>query len=344
MDLFDDEPPALSPAPTRAPVRRGKRPAAAPHDASLALLAAELPANIHLGTSSWSFPGWKNIVWEGDYSDSQLSRDGLGAYSAHPLFRTVSLDRGYYRPLSASQYAAYAAAVPEHFRFVVKAPSLVTDCQVRSDEGRGLQPNTSFLNPELAIREFVQPALEGLAGKIGALVFQLGPLSARWQASMPELLHRLHAMLAALPELRTVAPDAVVAVEVRNPQFLTPEFAQVLKDTGATYCLGLHAKMPPVEDQLPVLRALWPGPLVCRWNLHRRHGAYGYQEAKDLYEPFDRLVDPDPDTRDVLARVIAATASAGFNSFVTINNKAEGSAPLSIVELAQYLRVNLGNN
>lgn len=109
----------------------------------------------------------------------------------------------------------------------------------------------------------------------------------------------------------------------------------MLKRAGATYCLGLHARMPPVEAQLPMLRALWPGPLVCRWNLHRRHGGQGYEEAKQLYAPFDALVDPDPATRDVLARVIVATAAAGFHSFVTINNKAEGSAPLSVIALAR---------
>lgn len=336
MDLFDDEPTTASPAPTAAP-RRGKRPGPVAQDAGLARLAAELPSSIYLGTSSWSFPGWKNLVWDGDYSESQLSREGLAAYSAHPLLRTVSLDRGYYRPLSASQYAACAAAVPDHFRFVVKAPSVVTDCQVRSDEGRGLRPNASFLDAQLAAGEFIQPALEGLGSKIGALVFQLGPLSARWLANMPELLHRLERMLDALPALQPAAPDAVIAVEVRNPQFLTPAFAEVLKSARATYCLGLHAKMPAIEVQLPLLRALWPSPLVCRWNLHRKHGSYGYEEAKGQYEPFDRLVDPDPDTREVLARVIAATAAAGFNSFVTINNKAEGSAPLSILALAQSL-------
>ncbi len=300
-------------------------------------LTAALPAKVHLGTSSWNFPGWKGLVWDGEYADSQLSKQGIGAYALHPLFRTVSLDRSFYRPLSAIQYAAYAAAVPESFRFVVKAPSLVTDSVLRGPDGQGLQANTAFLSPELAISEFVQPALEGLGSRIGALVFQLGPLSARWLASMPELLNRIAAMLAALPRIQDIAPDAVVAIEVRNAQFLTPEFVSVLKAAGATYCLGLHAKMPPIEAQLPVLRALWPAALVCRWNLHRKHGGYGYQQAKNLYEPFDRLADPDLETRDVLARVIAATASAGFHSFVTINNKAEGCAPLSVLELTKAI-------
>lgn len=66
--------------------------------------------------------------------------------------------------------------------------------------------------------------------------------------------------------------------------------------------------------------------------------AFGYEDAKGLYEPFDRLVEPDPDTRQVPARVIAATIAAGFHAFVTINSKAEGRAPLSVLDLATALR------
>lgn len=57
-----------------------------------------------------------------------------------------------------------------------------------------------------------------------------------------------------------------------------------------SYCLGLHPKMPPIAAQLPILRALWPGPLVCRWNLNLKHGAFGYEKARDEYAPFNALV------------------------------------------------------
>ncbi|MES2939443.1 MAG: DUF72 domain-containing protein [Pseudomonadota bacterium] len=306
-----------------------------PADPQSEELAARLPGRLHMGTSSWNFPGWKGLVWDKDYADAVLSRHGLAAYAQHPMLRSVSLDRSFYRPLTATQYAGYAAQVPDHFRFIVKAPSLVSDALVRGEDGRGMQANPAFLSPELAVTEFVQPALEGLGPKIGALVFQLSPLPPSWLANIPEMLDRLAAMLAALPPLKPMAPDGVIAVEVRNPELLTPAFAAVLKQAGATYCLGLHAKMPPIEEQLPLLRALWPGPLVCRWNLHRKHGAYGYEEAKKLYEPYDRMVDPDPDTRETLAKVIAATTAAGLPAYVTCNNKAEGSAPLTVLELGR---------
>ena len=173
-----------------------------------------------------------------------------------------------------------------------------------------MQPNPAFLSAELAVQEFVQPALTGLGPKLGALVFEISPLPRHLLANMPALLQRLAAMLQALPSLKAQAPDAVVAVEVRDPEWLIPEFTTVLRAAGATYCLGLHAKMPPIEGQLPVLRALWPGPLVCRWNLHRKHGAYGYEDAAKRYLPYNRLVDEDPETRATLARVINATVQA----------------------------------
>ncbi len=308
--------------------------------AEFAQLAAHLPDRLHLGTSSWSFPGWNGLVWDGEYTEAMLARRGLATYARHPLMRAVSLDRAFYQPLTVAQYAGYAAQVPPHFRFVVKAPAVVADALVRREDGKGMRANEGFLDPGLAWSAFIEPAVQGLGEKAGALVFQLSPLAPGMLARMPHWIARLQAMLAALPplaDLRAQAPDLVLAVEVRNAEWLVPAFADALRATGATYCLGGHAKLPPIEEQLPVLRALWPGPMVCRWNLHRAHGAYGYEDAKALYEPFHALVDPDPATRAVLARVARATTAAGQHAYLTIGNKAEGSAPRTVEAMARLL-------
>ncbi|MBA4284223.1 MAG: DUF72 domain-containing protein [Xanthomonadaceae bacterium] len=334
--LFPDaEPP--NPPPQGKPRKRRTAVEPAPPDPVHQALAAALPPNLRLGTSSWYFPGWDGLVWDGEYDQATLSKEGLRAYAQHPLLRTVSLDRAFYRPLTVSQYTAYAAQVPDDFRFVVKAPSLIADASIRGDDGKSLSHNALFLDPDTALREFVRPALEGLGHKLGALVFQLSPLPGLMLATIGQQIAKLDALLAALPDLRLAAPDAVVAVEVRNPEWLTPAFTAALKRHRASYCLGLHAKMPPIAEQLPILRALWPSPLVCRWNLHMKHGAFGYESARDEYAPFNRLVDPDPETRQQLARVIGGTVANGMPAYVTVNNKAEGSAPLSIAALAQAL-------
>lgn len=348
--LFDDDP--LPPAPPVAPASpeandpppRGGRSRVLPcvPDPALQALAAGLPSTLRLGTSSWSYPGWDGLVWQGGYSDTQLSRQGLEAYAQHPLLRAVSIDRGFYRPLTASQFARYAAQVPDDFRFVVKAPSLVCDALVRGEDGRGLQANPAFLDAALATQEFVQPALDGLGHKIGALVFQLSPLPGPWLSRLPELLQRLACLLQAQPALRPLAPDAVLAVEVRDPALVSPELAAVLRATGATYCLGLHPKLPPLAEQLPLLRALWPGPLVCRWNLNLVHGAYGYEDAAARYSPYDRLHDPDLPTRTLLARTVAGVTGAGQSALVTVSNKAEGCAPLTVRALAEAVQAQRG--
>ena len=338
-DAADADAGAESDTPGSAPAKKRRRVGIQPQPADDALiaLAERLSPRVWLGTSSWSYPGWQGSVWEGRHGESNLARNGLSAYARHPLLRAVSIDRGFYQSLTASQYERYAQQVPEDFRFTVKAPALVTDAQVRSEDGRGKQANTAFLDPRLAIQEFIAPALEGLGGRIGALVFQLSPLPLAMLDRMPEQLDRLHAMLAALPSLRDAAPEAVVAVEVRDPEWLTPDFVAVLKGTGARYCLGLHPKLPPIQEQLPLLRAMWPGPMVCRWNLNRIHGPFGYEDAEKKYGEYAQVLDPDPDTRAVLAKVIRATAEAGHPAYVTVSNHAEGSAPLSVRALAKEI-------
>ncbi len=324
--LFDDD-------------RDDRHPAVQPAPAGPALVALAqrlhecFGGRLHLGTSSWHFPGWAGLVWDRPHPEAALSRHGLAAYAMHPLLRCVSLDRAFYRPLGAAEYAALAAQVPEHFRFVVKAPALISDAFVRAaGSGAPLAPNPLFLDAPAALEHIARPLAAGLGARLGALVVQLSPLPPRWLDDAESLLARLDALLAALAP--ALPPAALLAVEPRDAALLTPGFAGVLRRHGARACLGLHDRLPAIDALLPLQRALWPGDLVCRWNLQR---GQRYAQARDAWAPFDRLQAPDPATRQTLARVVRATLDAGQRVFVTINNKAEGSAPLSVAALAEAL-------
>ena len=339
-DLFadalppDDDEPGSTPAATRAARKAAGVQAAAtpPH---LSELAAALPPLLRMGASTWSYPGWEGLVWDGAYDASVLAKKGLTAYAQHPLLRTICIDRSFWRPLTVSQYLTYAGQVPADFRFVVKCPSVITDALVRAEDGRGREANPAFLDPALAASAFVQPTLEGLGEQLGVLVFQLSPLSWDWLSRPTQLFARLQALLASVQSQLTQHPEVIVAVEVRDPELLVPAFADVLRATGTTFCLGLHGKMPPIQDQLPLLRSLWPGPLVCRWNLNRRFGAYGYEDAQKAHAPFSEIRSPDPHTRALLARTIAGITGRGQRAYVTVSNDAEGCAPRSIALLAE---------
>jgi uncharacterized protein YecE (DUF72 family) len=320
-----------------AAAEAGARTLVAPADPGEAVraLAAALKRrhgdSLHLGTSSWHFPGWAGLVWQRPAPEQVLSRHGLAAYACHPLLRCVSLDRAFYRPLDVAAYQALAAQVGTEFRFVVKAAAMISDAVQRDPaNGAALQPNPQFLEPAAALALCVQPAVQGLGERLGVLVFQLSPLPAIWLRD-PTALHRRLARLfdAVVPALPA---GTLAALEVRDAVLLTPELAALLKRHRVRYCLGLHDRLPGVDGQLPMLRATWPGELVCRWNLQR---GQRYAQARDRWAPFDRLQAPDLPTRAALARVVAGTLGAGHRAFVTINNKAEGSAPHSVTALAE---------
>jgi uncharacterized protein YecE (DUF72 family) len=323
-----------------APTRRKPAPGEVrPSWDSPLLQAPTLPIEIRLGTSSWFFPGWRGLVYEGVHPQTALSKKGLAAYAQIPLLRTVSLDRTFYAPITTVEYARYAAQTPD-FSFVVKAPAMVCDAVTRDEEGRGKVPNPHFLDPGIAAREFVVPCLEGLGAKAGPLVFQVSPLPRSLVEEAPLLIERLAAFFAALPR-QLGKREPLYALELRNAEMLTPRLIRMLREQGVRYCVGLHDRMPEAERQEAALAALdgeAPGDLVVRWNLHR---GFLYQAAKQRYEPFDKLVDEDPETRSVLARMAARAFKAGRKVWVTANNKAEGSAPLSLAKLAEEIQNNL---
>ncbi len=311
---------------------------------TVARLGRQLPAGVHFGTSSWSFPGWQGIVYGGAYSESMLAREGLAAYAQHPVLRCVGIDRSFHQPLTSADYAHYAQQVPAAFRFVVKAPARVTDAVLRGERGTPQQDNPHFLDAADAVDCFVAPALDGLRERAGPLVFQLPPLPHEAVAADAghALIGRLGAFLDALPR-RVDGFEPVYAVEPRNAELLTPRFIRMLRECGARLTIGIHARLPAAARQSAALRALdalaeegddWrmKGPLVVRWNLH---SGFRYEDAKTRYAPFDRLIDPDIVTRGALAHLVHVAQKSGQPSYVIANNKAEGSAPLSLIELAR---------
>lgn len=291
-------------------------------------LARQLPAGVYLGTSSWHFPGWRGIVWAQAESPGDLSRFGLTAYARHPLLRSVGIDRSFYAPLSSWQYEVYARQVPDDFRFVVKAPNLLTLPVLQSENGGRLVANARFLDASWAIEQFVGPAGEGLGSKAGTLLFQFPPLGRTLTRTPERFIAQLHEFLDRLPR------GPRYAIEVRDDRVITRRFFATLKDTGARYCVGVHPRMPPVAAQAAAMSGFGAGPLILRWSLH---AGYGYEQARTRFTPFDRLVDEDSATRQSIARLCTATVAAGHECTIIANNKAEGSAPLTLAKLAQAI-------
>jgi uncharacterized protein YecE (DUF72 family) len=304
----------------------GVAPAEAP--AEVRELAAQVPAELRMGTSSWTFPGWAGAVYDREVSERVLQRDGLAAYARHPLLRTVGVDvdRTFYAPVDVATFAAMAAAVPADFRFVVKAHGLLTTARFsrheRWGEARGLE-NPGFLDVDRAVSDVVEPYREGLRDRAGVLLFQFPP--QRIAGGPASFARRLREFLAALP------PGPQYAVEVRNPELLTDAYSDALARVGALHCLVVHPTMPSLVVQARATRAWDADTMIIRWMLAPH---LDYESARAAFAPFDRLVEPDPTSR---AEVVEVLARHQGKRYLVVNNKAEGSSPCSIIEVARAL-------
>ncbi len=325
LALFDDEPEPGRPRGGRGP-SLAESPAPAALAAGLDAIAARLDPRLRLGTSSWSFPGWTGLVYAAPASKQVLSRQGLAAYASHPLLRTVGVDSGFYAPLDVGRLSSYAAQTPEGFRFLVKAPATLTDPRPRGPSRS--EVNRGFLDPGRAVVEAVAPFVEGLGPRAGVLLFQFPPLGREITARPRRFAEGLYRFLRDLPKGPTYG------VELRDRELLTPDLVAALHHGGATAGLAVHPRLPGLGAQMSLFGDDPAHPLVIRWLLRPNRG---YEEARDLYHPFSRLAEPDPESRTAIVDLVRRALDQGREVLVIVNNKAEGSSPLSIAALAAAL-------
>jgi uncharacterized protein YecE (DUF72 family) len=303
----------------------------APVSAEVEELGRELPRGVYLGGSTWSFPGWAGLVYDREYPQGRLAREGLAAYAKHPLLRAIGVDRTHYAPVEAAELARYAEQVPDDFRFLVKAHEACTLTRYPDHPRYGAQrgqPNPLYLDPAYAAEQVVAPYVEGLREKGGALLFQFAPQDV----GTPEgFAAELRAFLTALPR------GPVYAVELRNRELLTPEYADALAAAGACHCHNAYPRMPDLRIQARLAGSAGSngGPaMIVRWLLAP---GMTYEAAGRLYAPFNRLQAVDENARRAIAELVRDALAAGRPSIVTVNNNAEGSAPLSIEGLAREI-------
>ena len=308
-------------------------------------LAAGMPAGVFMGTSSWSFPGWKGLIYEGEHTTAALARRGLSAYAAHPMLRSVGLDKTYYAPIPESEYAHLRESVPAGFRFLVKAHSAIMQPTVSA--GGGWKRNELFLDAGYAADMVVEPAVRGLGAACGPILFQFSPMRLRERgagALTPErVLDRLEVFLSRLPR-RTDASAGFYAVEIRNPELLTERYARMLAEFGVSHGFCAHPAMPGgIARQMEVVGDRVGPAAVCRWLLHEGET---YEGTRERYAPFDRIVDDDPAVRGSVVGLVEQAVRLGRLAWLIVNNKAEGSAPQSVIEawalLSRRLRERAG--
>ena len=297
---------------------------------ALEALGTRLPSRLRLGTSSWTFPGWAGLVYHRRYANQKaFLRDSLGEYAAHPLMRTVGIDRGYYTPVPREDLEVYAGQLPDGFRAAMKVwqritmPGYPRHPRYGADAGK---PNPSFLDPELFEEAVHEPARVAFSNHMGPWIVEVPPpptpLDPSWFCG------------GGVAGVGRAPRDFPYAVEIRDRKLLTPEYAKTLRRHGASHVFNYWSRMPSLSAQMRV-EGLLDGPLLVSRLLLPPGGRYG--ELKEAFAPFDRIVSPQPEMRQDLVRLVQAALDRDKECYVLVNNKAEGSSPLTVRALAELL-------
>jgi uncharacterized protein YecE (DUF72 family) len=298
-------------------------------------IAAALPPDVRFGTSSWSFPGWRGLVYSGAHATGWLAKEGLREYARHPLFGTVGVDRSYYAPIPDDDFDRYREQLPDGFPCCCKAPEAVTSPVVPNAPRRGpasravserSEPNGDFLSPDRFVRDLIEPVARTFRDHAGPFILQFPPMLRRSGLAPAEFVEGLDRFLGCLPG------DFHYAVEVRDRALLSPDYVGVLEAHGVAHVYNAWTAMPLPGAQASVVPVEKMPFLMVRLLL--RPGAT-YQEQREAFAPFDRIPEPQEEMREQVVDLVGQAVARAIPAYVLVNNKAEGSSPLTIEALAE---------
>ncbi|MGH7658032.1 MAG: DUF72 domain-containing protein [Gemmatimonadales bacterium] len=302
-----------------------------PDQEELEQLAAGLPGAIRFGTSTWTYPGWKGLIYHQQYPKTGAAARMLEEYARFPLFRTVGIDSSFYAPPTPEMLQSYSLALPPSFPCVSKVWDQITvhtHAKPRQPAMAG-QENPDFLNPDIFRQEVLDPYREHFGDHMGPFVFEFQAIGRDARMTAQEFADRLDSFFTRLPT------DVPYAVEVRNPEFLTPPYFAVLRLHEVGHVFNSWTRMPAIGEQLELPESVTAPFIVCRALL--RPGRT-YSEAVDRFAPYDRIREANQPLRRDIIRLIERALELRIPAYVIVNNRAEGSAPLTITAVARRWR------
>ncbi len=288
---------------------------------------------IYIGGSSWKYEGWlgqiysrSNYLSRGRFSRQLFETTCLKEYAQ--TFPAVCGDFAFYQFPTPEFWAKLFGLVPDGFQFAFKVPEQIT-CKVFPSQLRyGPQAgkeNESFLDAAMFREMFLRP-LWPYRNKTALLIFEFGTFARRTIADVGEFLDQLDPFLAALP------PHFRYAVEIRNPEFLQPDYFACLRQHRVAHVYNAWSRMPELHRQMALPESATADFLVCRALLRQGRS---YEEAVATFQPYTEIRDPNPEVRDSLRILIQRARQERRMAFLFVNNRLEGNAPLTIMAVTE---------
>jgi len=297
---------------------------------------------VFIGTSSWKYPGWfgaiyerDRYVWRGRFSKARFERNCLAEFAQ--TFPAVSMDATYYRFYERDELEEFATQVPDGFQFAPKVCGDITLKQfpLLSRFGhRAGQANPHFLDADLFIGDFLS-RWETIRNQVGLLTFEFSRFGPGDFSRGAEFVEALDAFLEKLPR------GWPYGVELRNRQWLRPEYFAVLARHGVTHIFNAWSDTPPVSEQIASPGSETNSALLAARFLVREGRTF--EQAVKKFSPYSEIKDPNPEGR----AAAIALAKRGLQSkgrtkvMLLVGNRFEGHSPGTVNAIADELESDL---
>src|ERR1035437_540302 len=255
------------------------------------------------GTSAFAAAGWEGTF----YPEGTKPADFLRHYAQH--FNSVEVDSTFYRTPSKTTVQGWADKTPDGFVFAAKSPLGITHEKVLVD------CDTEF-------QQFME-VMDILGEKLGPLLLQFGYFNKKAFIGVNDFLARLRPFLKKLPK------DHKFAVEIRNKNWLVPQFVETLRERGVALALIDQSWMPRPAQWFERFDPITADFTYVRWLGDRK----GIEEQTKVWDKI--IVDRKPDLAEWV-EVLKTVHKRKIQILAFANNHYAGYGPAT-VEMFQDL-------
>ena len=312
-----------------------------------------LHPKILLGTASDRYAGWIGQIYTADrykgrtssrtkkvggnsFVEEVLPVDSVREYFEH--FSVLEIDYTFYSPLLDKEgkpsrnhpvLQRYRRHMKEGDRVILKVPQMITAQKVR--RGGSYVQNETYLNPEIFIERFYEPAVKILGSVFSGMIFEQEYQRKQDRVSAKQMAEGLDRFFEAVPK------DNRYHIELRTEAYLNSPVFDVLNKHGVGQVLSHWTWLPPLRKQLA--KANQKIFNAGRQRIIRLMTPIGtrYEDAYAKAHRFDKLVEgmlqPEMvlETADLMRRAIEESVETS----VLINNRAGGNAPIIAQKVAE---------
>jgi uncharacterized protein YecE (DUF72 family) len=312
-----------------------------------------LHPDVFLGTASDRYAGWLGQIYTPEryagritkrshsvggktFVEEVLPVESVAEYFDH--FRVVELDFTFYRPIADRAgkptqthqiLRQYRQHLREDERIILKVPQLIFAQKLR--RGAGFAANPDYLQPDLFIRQFYEPATDLFDSLLIAMVFEQEYQRQSNRREPLDFAQDLDAFFGAIP------PDQRYQVELRTESYLATPVFEVFRKYGVGQVLSHWTWLPPLQRQFDRAGRTFLNSgrqSVVRLMTPRN---IRYEDAYARAHPFNRQVEGMMDVHmlEETVQLMHTAIREQVQISIIVNNRAGGNAPIIAQHIAQ---------